>query len=163
MSFLSPLEVCLIICRLSLPRLQLGLSFNTFVISRHSLEVNTRRRLRFHRKRCVFLFQERKNRVFHDENARFYELQAPHELLCTFCSFSRGACVCFAADVIYARRLVSGRRCRVMNTHTHTHTTSMAAVGFCGEWFVFSGGSRLVAVHIQHSRSGTRLSQAAIF
>ncbi|XP_075886544.1 tRNA (guanine-N(7)-)-methyltransferase non-catalytic subunit wdr4 isoform X2 [Nelusetta ayraudi] len=28
----------------------------------------------------------------------------------------------------------------------------MAAVGFCGEWFVFSGGTKLVAVHSKHDR-----------
>lgn len=30
----------------------------------------------------------------------------------------------------------------------------MAAVGYCGEWFVFFGGTKLVAVHSKHDRSG---------
>lgn len=63
----------------------------------------------------------------------------------------RGSVCCVVADVICARLSASPSRRAI---HTFERTTSMAAVGFCGEWFVFSGGTKLVAVHSKHDRSG---------
>lgn len=57
--------------------------------------------------------------MFHYENAQFLRATASAQALVYILFFLEGACVCFAADVICARRTVSGRRCRVINAHAH--------------------------------------------
>lgn len=74
--------------------------------------------------------------------------------LCTFCTFSRGACTCGGGDVTCVRQLSSARpRVCVCEPPSHDTKTVMAAVGFCGDWFIFTCDTKLVAVHSKQSRS----------
>lgn len=64
--------------------------------------------------------------------------------------------LCSRRRHLCATKLLSSR---VPLSHdTHTHTTAMAAVGFCGEWFIFTCDTKLVAVHTKQTRFDPRLT-----
>lgn len=45
-----------------------------------------------------------------------------------------------------------------LSARVAAETTDMAAVGFCGDWFIFSGDTKLVAVHSAETRSERRFT-----
>lgn len=64
-----------------------------------------------------------------------------------------GVCLlCFGSDVIEARQ---SRFCELACVSSVASTqTAMVSVSFSGNWFIFSCGTKLVAVHTKQSRFG---------